>query len=91
MPVGKIVVRGDKPCFSICGDYELDFVVVDHEYLKWRIEVKTGDNQAKSMAFFKERGMIHKAFRTAPTKGGHGEKFDTVPIYLVGVRFPYVK
>lgn len=91
MPVGKKVVRGDKPCFSICGDYELDFVVVDHEYLKWGIEVKTGDNRAKSLVFFKERGMIDKAFRAAPTKGGHGENFDTVPIYLIGVRFPYVK
>jgi predicted AAA+ superfamily ATPase len=91
MPVGKKVVKGDKPCFSICGDYELDFVVVDHEYLKWGIEVKTGDNRAKSLAFFKERGRIDKAFRATPTKGGHGEKFDTIPICLVGVRFPYVE
>lgn len=29
LPVGKKLVRGDKPCFSICGDYELDFMVVD--------------------------------------------------------------
>ncbi len=65
--------------------------MVDHEYLKWGIEVKTGDNRTKSLVFFKERGMIDKAFRAAPTKGGHGEKFDTVPIYLAGVNFPYVK
>lgn len=39
MSVGKKVAREDKPCFSIYGEDELDFVVVDHEYLKWEIEV----------------------------------------------------
>lgn len=31
-----------------------------------------------------ERGIVVK-----PTKGGHGDKFDTIPIYMVGCRFPY--
>ncbi|MDR7871653.1 MAG: hypothetical protein RIN55_12520 [Tissierellaceae bacterium] len=32
--------------------------------------------------------MIDRAFKAAPMKGGHEEKFDTIPIYLVGVRLP---
>lgn len=91
MPVGRKPVRGDKPCFSVCGDYELDFVAVEKDDAIIGIEVKSGDNRAKSLVFFKERGMVHKAIRAMPSKGGHGERFDTIPIYLVGVGFPYEK
>lgn len=86
---GRKVVLGDKPCFSVCGDYELDFVVVDRNGVRTGIEVKTGDNRVRSLEFFKDRGMVDQALRAMPAKGGHGERFDTIPIYTVGSRFPY--
>lgn len=89
MPVGRKKVRGDKPCFAVCGDYELDFVVVSDEYVRYGVEIKSGDNQARSLNFFKEKGLIDKAFRAAPSNGGHGQKMDTIPIYMVGMGFPY--
>lgn len=82
-------VLGDKPCFSICGDYELDFVVVDRDGVRTGIEVKTGDNRAKSLEFFKEKGLIDRAYRAIPSKGGHGKQYDTIPIYAIGRHFPY--
>lgn len=83
-PVGIKVVRGDKPCFSIYGDYELDFVVVNHDDARIGVEVKTGNNRARSLEYFKERGMIDKAYKAIPTKGSVGDKYATVPVYLVG-------
>lgn len=77
---GKRKVRGDKPCFSTCGDYELDFVVVDTEDNRFRIEVKTGNNRAR---------LIDYAFCAAKSTGGLGERIETIPIYTVGCRFPY--
>lgn len=80
---------GDKPCFSVCGDYELDFVVVDQNGVRTGTEVKTGDNCARSLEYFKEKGLIDRAFRAMPSKGGYGKRFDTIPVYAVGGRFPY--
>lgn len=83
-PMSRKKVRGDKPCFSTCGDYELDFVIVDDEYVRTGIEVKSGKNQARSLEFFKEKGMIDRGFRAYPSKGSVGEKFHNVPIYMIG-------
>lgn len=88
-PAGRKKVLGDKPCFSVCGDYELDFVVVDRDGVRTGIEVKTGDNKARSLVFFKEKGLIDRACKAMPSRGGHGERFNTIPIYAVGRRFPY--
>lgn len=89
MPAGRKLVLGDKPCFSVYGEYELDFVVVDREGVRTGIEVKTGDNRARSLEIFKNRGMVDRAIRAMPSKGGHGERFDTIPVYAVGCGFPY--
>lgn len=89
VPAGRKLVLGDKPCFSVCGDYELDFVVVDREGVRTGIEVKTGDNRARSLEFYKDKGLVDRALRAMPSKGGHGERFDTIPVYAVGSRFPY--
>ena len=86
---GKRQVRGDKPCFSVCGDYELDFLVVDKEDRRFGIEVKTSDNRARSLLFYQEMGMVDYGFRAVPSRGGKGAKVSTIPIYLVGVGFPY--
>lgn len=89
MSVRNKQVRGDKPCFSTCGDYELDFLVVDQEDRRIGIEVKTGNNRAKSLEFFKERGMVDHAVRAGLSTGGQGERLDTIPVYTIGSRFPY--
>lgn len=89
LPVGKRPVKGDKPCFSTCGNYELDFVVVSRRDERIGIEVKTSDNPARSLRFFKDKGMIDQAYRAMLSRGGHGEKADTIPIYLIGIGFPY--
>lgn len=86
---GKKCVRGDKPCFSICGDYELDFVVVDKEDTRYGLEVKTGNNRAKSLEYYKDKGLIDRGFRCAVSHGGQGKRFATIPIYTIGCRFPY--
>lgn len=86
---GHRVVKGNKPCFSICGDYELDFVVVDQSDRRFGIEVKTGDNRSKSLVFYKEKGLVDYAIRAVMGRGGRGEKADTIPIYMVGIGFPY--
>ncbi|MDO5418086.1 MAG: AAA family ATPase [Lachnospiraceae bacterium] len=87
--IDKKTVRGDKPCFSTCGDYELDFVVVCKDDKRIGIEVKTSNNRARSLEFYKEKGMIDAGFRAALSRGGEGERFDTIPVYSVGCRFPY--
>lgn len=83
-PVGIKEVRGDKPCFSICGDYELDFVVVNHNDARIGVEVKTGNNRARSLEYFREKGLIDKAYKAIPAKGSVGDKYATIPVYLVG-------
>lgn len=87
--IDKKTVRGDKPCFSICGDHELDFVVVDKQDKRFGIEIKTGNNQARSLAFFREKGMIDTAVKAGLVRGGITEAIQTIPVYMVGCRFPY--
>ncbi|MEG1575841.1 MAG: AAA family ATPase [Clostridium sp.] len=90
IPVRKKQVRGDKPCFSICGDYELDFVVVDKNDVKFGLEIKTGNSRAKSLEYFKEKGMVNRGVKAALSRGGIGERFETIPVYAIGSRFPYI-
>ncbi len=84
-PIAVRQVRGDKPCFSTCGDYELDFVVVAMSGKRIGIEVKTGDNKARSLEFFKQHGMIDEAYRAGASKGGLGTVYKTIPVYMIGV------
>ena len=90
-PISRRTVRGDKPCFSVCGDYELDFVVVDQSDRRFGIEVKSSDNRARSLAFYLEHGLVDYGIRAVPMRGGRGERMDTIPLYMVGVGFPYGK
>lgn len=82
-PASRRLLKGKKPCFSICGDYELDFVCVDREDCITGIEVKSSNNRARSLAYYKDKGLIDRGIRAFPTTGGHGERFDSVPIYLI--------
>lgn len=86
---GKRKVRGDKPAFSICGSYELDFAVVTQNDFRIGIEVKTSTNRAVSLEYYLEKGFIDYGFRCGMTHGGIGNKFCSIPIYAIGARFPY--
>lgn len=82
-------VSGTIPCFSTYGDYELDFMIPDADELVYGIEVKTNSGDPKSLKTFLDKKLVDKGIVAKKTIGGHGEKFDTIPIYTVGVRFPY--
>lgn len=88
-PYSERKVLEDEVCFSTYNDYELDFMVADKDRVVYGIEVKTKDGDYKSLNIYIDRHMIDKGIVAKPTKGGHGQKFDTIPIYTVGCRFPY--
>lgn len=82
-------VIGSNVCFSVYGQYELDFMVADSDKTVYGIEVKTQGGNPLSLKVFIDRHLIDKGIVARPTHGGHGDKFDTIPIYTVGCRFPY--
>ena len=53
------------------------------------IEVKTRGGNPLSLKVFIDNHLIDKGIVAKPTPGGHGDRFDTIPIYAVGCRFPY--
>ena len=86
----KRLVKGETPCFSIYNQYELDFVVIDKGNTIYGIEVKTGNGNPESLRIFMDRHLIDRGIVAKPARGGQGEKFDTIPIFTVGCRFPYM-
>ena len=91
VPYTKCKVKEDEVCFSIYEQYELDFMVVDKNNVIYGIEVKAKDGNPKSLKVFIDRRLVDRGIVAKPTQGGHGETFDTIPIYTVGCRFPYDK
>ncbi len=91
--VGSKVVCENDPCFSKYNQYELDFLLTDNDYIRYGIEVKTkggsGNKAHKSLDFFKNKGKIDVGVLAKETSGGIEGRFKTIPIYTVGVRFPY--
>lgn len=83
-------VKGNKPFCSVFDKWELDFVIIDNKDTKYGIEVKTKkeDNPESLMNFLKYK-KIDEAYLAEVTKGGIGEKFNKIPIYTIGCRFPY--
>jgi hypothetical protein len=83
----------DKLCFSIYSQYELDFMLVGKgegiENTIFGIEVKANRGEPKSLKVYIDKRLVDKGILAEITQGGHGEKFDTIPIYTVGARFPY--
>jgi len=78
------------PAFSTCGAYELDFMLLGTDNTIYGIEVKTKGGDPKSLKFFIDKRLITKGIVARPSPGGHGDRFDTIPIYAVGCRFPYL-
>lgn len=85
------LVKGDVPCCSVYGNYELDFMIVDKNDVKYGIEVKTSNaNVIKSLNKYFSKGFIDEAYLVGITKGGIRENgVKAIPIYTVGCRFPY--
>ena len=85
-------VKGEL-CFSIYNKYELDFMLVgkgrDIEDKVFGIEVKAKKGSHVSLNVYIEQGFVDKGILAEITQGGHGQDFDTIPIYTVGARFPY--
>lgn len=69
--------------------YGLDFVIVDKRDIIYGIEVKAKDGNPKSLKVYIDRRFVDRGIVARPTGGGHGDQFDTIPIYAVGCRFPY--
>ena len=84
------LVKGTTPGFATLDRYELDFMVVDTDNVIYGIEVKTTDGEPKSLKVFIDKRLVDKGIVAKMTKGGHGERFDTIPVYTVGCRFPYI-
>ena len=82
-------VIGSNVCFSVYGQYELDFMVADSNRVVYGIEVKTRGGNPLSLKVFIDNHLIDKGIVAQTTPGGHGDRFDTIPIYAVGCRFPY--
>lgn len=83
----------DRLCFSLYNQYELDFMLVGKggniDNKIFGIEIKANDGEPKSLKVYIKDKLVDKAVLAENTPGGKGEAFDTIPIYTVGVRFPY--
>lgn len=89
VPYSERRVLEDEVCFSTYNDYELDFMLADKNRTVYGIEVKSKSGDYKSLKVYIERHFIDKGIAVKPTKGGRGERIDTIPIYAAGCRFPY--
>lgn len=83
-------LKGDKPCCSVYGNYELDFMLVDKDDKRYGIEVKaTRSDKHESLDYFMNKKFVDEAYLAEITRGGVGRNVRTIPIYTVGCRFPY--
>ncbi len=89
VPYTDLKVIEDEVCYSTYGNFELDFMLADRNKTIYGIEVKTKDGEPKSLKVYIDKNFIDRGIVAKPAKGGHGDKFDTIPIYTVGCRFPY--
>lgn len=84
------LLKGDKPCCSVYGNYELDFMLVDKDDKKYGVEVKAiRSNKHESLDYYLNKEFIDEAYLAEITRGGIGEQIRSIPIYTVGCRFPY--
>lgn len=83
-------VKGDVPCCSVYNNYELDFMIMDENDVKYGIEIKSSnDNNPNSLLEYLRTHKIDKGFLAGKTRGGRRNGYYSIPIYTVGCRFPY--
>lgn len=87
----KDKVKGDKPCFSVYNNSELDFMIVDKNDVKYGIEIKSSNSdKPTSLLVYMNEEKINKAYLAGKTRGGlRKNNIYSIPIYTVGCRFPY--
>ena len=84
------LVKGDKPCCPVFGNYELDFMIVDRQDRKYGIEIKASDaGQPASLFVYLKDKKIDRGYLACKTRGGVRKEIYAIPIYAVGCRFPY--
>lgn len=84
----KPVVKGSL-CFSVYNQYELDFMLAARDNTIYGLEVKTTAGDPRSLKVFIDRRFVDRGIVAKRTKGGHGDTFDSIPIFAAGARFPY--
>ncbi len=84
-------VKGVKPCFSTYNEYELDFMVVGKNDMKYGLEIKTSNsNKPKSLSEYVRLKLVDEGILAGVTRGGIRENtIKAIPIYTIGERFPY--
>lgn len=82
-------VKGNVPCCSVYDQYELDFMIVDKDDVKYGIEVKTDTGDPTSLKIYISKKIVDIGIVAKNSRGGHSDNFDTIPIFAVGARFPY--
>ena len=86
----KHIVKNERPCFSTYNNYELDFMLINQDDVVYGIEVKASNSTNPiSLNVYLDKGFIDEGYMAGITRGGIREKIKTIPIYTVGVRFPY--
>lgn len=89
VPYSELKVLEEEVCYSVYGNYELDFMIADKNKVIYGIEVKTKEGIPKSLKIYLDKKLVDKGILAKPSVGGRGEIYDTIPIYTVGCRFPY--
>ena len=84
----KPVVKGSL-CFSVYNQYELDFMLAARDNTIYGLEVKTTAGDPRFLKVFIDRRFVDKGIVAKRTQGGHGDTFDSIPIFAAGARFPY--
>ena len=81
-------------CFSISQQYELDFILKgsgnDIDNTTFGIEVKTSRGKPESLIFYVTKKLVDKGILAKMDHGRHGNNIETIPIYAIGARFPYI-
>lgn len=83
------LVYEKTPNFSCCNNYELDFYEVkkgDQSTIRYGVEVKTQQDTAKSLSYYKKMGYIDKCILASADDTGCLPKddFARIPVYLIG-------
>ncbi len=79
----------ETPSFSTLEGYELDFMITSKKGKKYGIEVKTTDSKHKSLNYYLSKRKIDKGIYAKRSAGENSEHFLILPIFKVGVGFPY--
>lgn len=83
---------GDYPSFSIDDQYNLTFIIQTKGNIRYGIVAKymRGD-KPKSLIHFLEKGLIDRGIVAEITRGGHGTRYSTIPIYTVSTHLPFAE